>query len=215
MIYAMNFEISVTGFSYRQFEQSRKQLSAISARLGISLKFRWDRRNETILVEGETVDVNDALAGNILDEIGQAMIGEGGSIAQSGISWNQEREWWDCPELLLENRMVPICIDCPAGGASKQGLNTYHTVVSELTRLCNEWKGCASRELLTSYNDGWRVDSEVLTDQEFKSQLILESICIECSGELTAYFEAFKLFSGHCVVVDVDARRQPTNARLG
>lgn len=94
-------------------------------------------------------------------------------------------------------------------------MSTVRRLVRNLDEVARVTKGFAASELLSLKNRAWLDDRErPLSQADFVSRLLLESVSVGDGGEATVWYGDGGMFLGHEVVVSLSAEGDPVGVTL-
>lgn len=92
-------------------------------------------------------------------------------------------------------------------GQVKAAIARGTDLVAQLEYYVESAKEYAVEKLLDIKNEFWSdEDEEVLTPEQFKNKMVLESIVISSDGEVSFYHNDGNLFFGHCILITMDSQ---------
>jgi len=99
------------------------------------------------------------------------------------------------------------------------GLAGRLAVAPDLLLLAASWdarvRAFAAKELLELKNDTWLGEDEVeVSEEEFKSRMVIESVGFHPDGDIEFWFADGDLFWGHSIQVDARLADGPTAAQM-
>jgi hypothetical protein len=104
---------------------------------------------------------------------------------------------------------VKIIVYAKAAG-DEAGLNLLRSAHSQIDSLEARAKSAASRDLLVTYNENWRVyqnsegkvfEEPVLTQRSFTNKLKLNTLEVSDATTFSLWFDTADIFSGHSILV--------------
>lgn len=210
--------IGISGISKQQFDEAGTSLSTMSEIAGVSLRFLWDDSSEQLVVECPSDDLDEAGTNRIIELVLDAILRDGIDSASANeshtLTWNKQYKWWDAPQLHLSSKTIPVCIVAPSDfTATEVGRSTYAFVANYLAELDDKWKAYAADELLDDYNRSWS-NGQHLTREAFCHQIGLDSVAIDETGRVSAYYSAAGLFGHNGIVVELEESGSLAYVRL-
>jgi hypothetical protein len=193
-------------------QEALKQLQGKLSRLSLARVRARFRVEGAELVEIVDDTVHDEELEDLAKKLGEPLER---TVAGFGtLTFNRTLDWW---EGKVPWRGETVAISFNAVGADE--LDQCLEVARELLRNAGSWdaraREFAARELLELKNDTWLGEEESkLSEEEFKSRLVMESLSFHADGDIEFWFCDGNLFLGHSIQVDARLVEGPTAAQI-
>jgi hypothetical protein len=127
-------------------------------------------------------------------------------------TFDRRVEWFEA-NVVWNGRDARLSIPATSIKKARAGIEVARSLWDKEQEWLAQMEACAVRDLLDLAND-WSEDEEPVSTDAFKSQITIESIGVEPTGEFTAYFADGDLFWGHVIVVSGTISDGPERAEM-
>lgn len=124
------------------------------------------------------------------------------------LTWNGDLGWWEGQAEWAPGRRVTLSVsveDEESDAEPAAEIAHARRVLSALPEMEAEARQLAADELLGIYNEEWNDDGDPLNEDDFVARLTLEDVGILADGSAELFYKDGGLFSGHAVLVSINA----------
>jgi len=123
------------------------------------------------------------------------------------LTWNSQLGWWEGQAEIAPDRSVTFSVsveDEETDEEPRVEIENARRVLLRLPEQEPEARQLAADELLDIYNEEWN-DDDPLSAEEFMTRLVLDDVGIFADGSAELFYQDGGLFTGHAVLVTLDA----------